>query len=789
MGKRSFVSWTARVVVPAAMSLGAREAGAVTVRADRPRLLLSNGTGPGTSLATFKQRCTAEAEYQSRCQGAISAAGGSLPAIAIAAGYLVNDDATQCTLAFTKVQSVAADSAGTPDGHSFISNNGRTMLQLAVVRDWCDPVLDSGQKQWLEDRITSYADWYLAYDGLDVFHDDMYNAWNAVGLAGLALKGTNADAKASAYLSAAETQWKTVILPAMGYVGDFWPEGFTYAQPSLGSAAWFATAWTIATDDNLFDFVKDDPASADVFNGYLAFHAYLWRPDAHYAYFGDTSSNKQSIELFSRHLVDLLTQGTGSPLGQALSMEIKAESQPGYDYSGADAWMLALLYDSSKDGSATPRSSLPTYRWLSKGAADVAVLRSGWGSDDTFVMLSCGDYFGAHQHLESGSFQIYRNAPLTGTTGCYDAFDSDHWANYYSQHSVHANTLAVYQPGEFFPTAMSLADSSKNVNDGGQRVLRRDENGTAYPNPTLADYQKHKTSTPFTETGDIATFEHAECHDYVLCAETQAYTSPGYETNGNAAKVTEVTRQFVFVRPELLVVFDRVEATDASHDKRFLLHAYAPPKVQGQSFTLDNGAGRLYAQTLLPSDAEVATRTNFEVDGAAHPPSSTNQCDEAGGTRLEISPKQENARDYFLHVLDATSSSDGTAPTSEVSEDESSATVTIDKGGITTTLTFAKTGQPGGHIRVAQAGSTLCDQDLGENPVPATGGAGGGGGASGSGGGSAASGGSSAGTDTDAGDDSGCGCRTGGQPDHGGRYLLLTLLALVALRRRLAHDG
>ena len=53
----------------------------------------------------------------------------------------------------------------------------------------------------------------------------------------------------------------------------------------------------------------------------------------------------------------MLTQGTGSTLGQALSLEIEKNPQPGYDYSGADAWMLALFYDAAKDAAATPRSS------------------------------------------------------------------------------------------------------------------------------------------------------------------------------------------------------------------------------------------------------------------------------------------------------------------------------------------------------------------------------------------------------------------------------------------------
>jgi MYXO-CTERM domain-containing protein len=717
-----------------------------------------------------------------RCQGAISQGSGTLPAAAHAAAYVVTGDAARCTDAYNELQSVAADAPGQPDGHSFISNNGRTMLQLAIARDWCDPALSEPQKQWIDDKIVAYSDWYIANDGAnDVYHDDMNNVWNAVALAGLTLAGTTNNAKAMEYLTAADTKWKSVILPALAYAGDWWHEGFVYVQPAIASAAWYAAAWTTATDEDIFQYGATQ--AGDLWNGYIAFHAYATRPDYRYVYFGDTSDNKQSIELFSRYLIDMLTLGTGSTLGQAFSLEIKANSQPGYDYSGADAWMMALFYDASKDAAATPRGALPTARWHGQGSNDVAILRSGWEADDTFIWLSCGDYLGAHQHYEAGGFQVFRRSLLTGSTGYYDSFDTGHWQNYYSQHSVHANTLSIYQPGEFFPTLQSLSDPGNNVNDGGQRVLRRDHNGTGYPSPDLTTYLSQKSAPPFKDTADIKTFEHADCHDYVACDVTAAYTSPGRETNGNTAKVSEVTRQFVFLRPEILVVFDRIESLDPSYDKRFLLHALATPTVSGNSFTITNGAGRLIGQTLLPASADITVIQNFEVDGVPHPPSTAGI--ESGGTRLQISPPQESARDYFLHVLDATDPSQSTPPAATVTEDSATVTLTLDHGGSQYEVLLAKTGDLGGHLKVTTAGQVVCDQDLGQF-ASGTGGSGGGGpgGTSGGGGGpTGGTGGSGASHGSNPGEEGGCGCRVdSGRPGSGAAVLAVTLAAL-ALRR------
>ncbi|MBW2454630.1 MAG: heparinase II/III family protein, partial [Deltaproteobacteria bacterium] len=466
-----------------------------------------------------------------------------------------------------------------------------------------------------------------------------------------------------------------------------------------------------------------------------------------------------------------------------LSLEILDNSQAHYDYSGADSWMLALFYDASLDGTAVERASLPTARWHGQGSNDIAILRSGWGPDDTFLWVSCGDYFGAHQHYEAGSFQLFAHGLLTGSTGYYDAFDSDHWQNYYSQHSVHANTLSIYQPGEFFPTLQSLSDPGANVNDGGQRVLRRDENGTAYPNPDLAAYLSHKDGPPYNETGDLVTFESAECHDYVACDVTAAYNSTSVATNGNTAKVSEVSRQFVFLRPELLVIFDRVEATDAAYEKRFLLHTLGDPQVDGNVFVTDNGGGRLIGQTLLPAQADIEVIANFAVEGTPHPPSNTGN--ESGGTRLEISPAQEGARDYFLHVLHATTPATTDPPTASLLEDDATATVTIELDGTTYAVTFAKAGDLGGHLTVTTGGSIDCDQDLGEH-ASSSGAGGGGAGGAGTGGSSSGGGGVTPGS-TSADDDSGCGCRQGGARPGGGLPWLGLLGPLaVALRRRRA---
>jgi hypothetical protein len=769
--------------VISALLLLASSASALTVRTDRPRVFLSSGTGFGTTVALLKSRCADTTNY-SGCMGSLGTTAGGPESFA--AAYVINGDMTACATAVSMLRAnIQLPTGVTPSGggaHTYTSNNGAQMFSLAVTRDWCDPVLASADSTWLETNMATITDWYVQYaaSGLDVYHDDMPNVWSAIALSGITLTGTSVDAKAEGYVSAADAQWTNVILPAMAYEGNYWHEGMTYVQVSLGLTAWYALGWSTATDENIFDIAKT--SYGDLFDGYIDFLSYTMRPDYNYAYFGDTSDNKQSIQLFSRYLVDLFTTGTSSPEGQGLSLEIAKNTPPDYDYAGAVRWKMALLFDASKNGTAVARSTRPTGKWLSQKAQDVASLRSGWGPDDVFVYMTCGDYFGPHQHVESGSFHIARDGILTGPTGYYDDYGSEHWYNYYSQHSVHANTLAIYEPGELFPNEQTDACAGMpDVNDGGQRPVQRDKSCDSFSNPDLPTYLKHKSGIPYNETGDMTAFQTSTCFDYVGCNVTAAYSSVGYLMNGNTAKVSEVSRQLVFLHPELVVLFDRVESSDPSYEKRFLLHDSIPgqaPTVSGLSFSITNPKGaHLFGQTLLPTGATIDSVPSFTVAGMSYPP--TMPGNESGGTRLEVVAKTGNTRDYFLHVFDAALAG-GKAPNVMVTEDSGSATVSIDDGKSVYVVQFEKNGALGGHVTVTPegGGKATCDSALGgsgasDGGVPQ----GDGGGAHPEDGGSRNPGGGDSGTPgaSPSGSGGGCGCTV-----PGGARPLLPALSIAA---------
>lgn len=786
---------------------------AANVRTDRPRLLFGNGSGFGTTVAQFVSRCSSnEPMYDKRCNFIGGGkdnpeweppAGGSPTSLGgMAAAALIYAQPQRCGHAASWILANIPDNGPTDangDAHGFISSHGRDTVYMSIVRDWCDATLDGPTKGQLEQRIANHATWMVDHYGktgpstepAGVFHDDYANIAASVAWAGLVLAGTGHDAGAQTFLAYADNAWKKILLPAMQYSGDWWPEGFTYIQPTLGGLAWYAAGWSTATDEDIYAYARSD--AGDLLANYLQFFTYALRPDDNFVYFGDTNPAKQSTVLHTKWLVDMLNYGAGSPTGQWLSKHVweTSNSAQGFcsDVSCDEGWLVPLLYDTGKDATIQDPKELPTARWLGKGSNDIAILRSGWGKDDTFVMMSCGDYLAAHQHDEVGSFQIFRHGILTGTTGSYETgqtgFDQPHWNNYHSQHSVHANTLAVVQPGELFPTVEVLNNGpGANVNDGGQRVLRRTlTKGLVGANsaPDLAGYLTSKASGPHNETGDITAFEHAKCHDYVACDMTAAYDSTVVTTSDNTAKVKEVTRQLVFVRPEIVIVFDRVESTDPTYEKRFLLHAAGPetmPAVTGNKFTIDNGGGRLMGQTLLPASADLNVVTKWTVEGKSYDPGPTEP--ERGGNRVEVVPKAPATRDYFLHVLDATDPGKTAFVPATVDDAADRATVTITDGASTYVVSFNKTGPMGGHLRVT--GVESCDQDLGAMAESPDGGPSGGTGSASTGGSGSGGGGGSG-----AGDEGGCGCRVG--PSETGSLALAALglaIGLAGIRRRRA---
>jgi hypothetical protein len=118
------------------------------------------------------------------------------------------------------------------------------------------------------------------------------------------------------------------------------------------------------------------------------------------------------------------------------------------------------------------------------------------------------------------------------------------------------------------------------------------------------------------QTGTMLAYETSPLFDYACGDATLSYSPK---------RVENFTRQLVFVRPDIVVVFDRVTAASGEFPKTFVFHTPtkplpADPKAEtpdtrihqtnhylwtcdGGSMTNDKG-GRLFWKTLLPEKRE-----------------------------------------------------------------------------------------------------------------------------------------------------------------------------------------
>jgi hypothetical protein len=161
-------------------------------------------------------------------------------------------------------------------------------------------------------------------------------------------------------------------------------------------------------------------------------------------------------------------------------------------------------------------------------------------------------------------------------------------------------------------------------------------------------------------------------------------------------KLACFTRQIVFLRPGTFVIFDRVISKRPDFNKTWLLQAMKVPSRVGQNLVITNGKGRLFVQTLLPSNPEIRLVEGsdlYSYGGKTYLPAQ--DTGPAPQCRIEISPSASQTADYFLHVLTAADA--GTSSVEQATLERTDQEVTVMIG--TARVSFS-TAQVRSHITV-----------------------------------------------------------------------------------------
>ncbi len=316
------------------------------------------------------------------------------------------------------------------------------------------------------------------------------------------------------------------------------------------------------------------------------------------------------------------------------------------------------------------------------------LMRSGLTPNDTYAAFRCGASYGNHQHYDELSFVIYRKGFLAMDSG--SRTEADHHHGYTSQSVAH-NTILIHQPNEalpFFWKAWSYKPDGKTwFNHGGQ-------------------YRNNQ--------GRTIALRHSDSYVYAAADGTNDY-SP--------IKCTEAVRQFVWIRPGLFVIYDRVESCTPEQQKEFLLHTQnKPEECEPGVLKMVRGDGQLFIRTLLPLNA----KQNF-VGGEGHEfeasgrnwelmPNETigDVMKETGRWRLEVCSPAPVKRLEYLHVIEAEDSTTEHPVAAALSRTDDFDTVTIPcRDGVTRAISFARMSEIQCRIiETDAAGKVLSDNTL-----------------------------------------------------------------------------
>ena len=171
------------------------------------------------------------------------------------------------------------------------------------------------------------------------------------------------------------------------------------------------------------------------------------------------------------------------------------------------------------------------------------------------------------------------------------------------------------------------------------------------------DHHGYKSEKPFMDGGQYkkvinAKVQTQETQDYasVLCDATEAYRP-------EKCKLAE--REFIHLRDDLFLVVDRVESTNSSYRKRWLLHTQNKIELNGNSYTSSEQDGELTGMLLYPSDGKITViggkGKEFWTGGKnweLHPKFDKTYIGKLHGNwRVEITPAKQNKYDIFVNLI------------------------------------------------------------------------------------------------------------------------------------------
>jgi hypothetical protein len=495
-------------------------------------------------------------------------------------------------------------------------------MEIAMAYDWIYNDLDAATRTAFLQQIEAQLLYWESTNvntGLSPYNDQLYAHLTPSGLiAALAIYpdfdtaipsgGTCPTKPCGTYhLNWMTNEWFNVILPVWQQVfgpdGGGWHEDWNGYQNKSGLTTWLVPSllsWQVATGDPIF-------TRLNWLKNYAYQTMYLTRPDYVMEHIGDVAAPYLTGEYsisgartccgVALGSLNGLAEIYNDPVLRGWARLVNEETPSGPDGFEPSAWPFYAPDTNSKP--AADRSSLP----LSRNFPGWGVIsaRSGWTENDTMVTLKYGDNFWSHEHLDAGSFTIMHRGSLAIDSGNYrPGYTSLHELQYARQTIAH-NALTITDSSDVYPTQLftvNVQDSNEAkvplANDGGQRRVGSPYNEHQEFFASLmgspANLAAWQAASVYFDTASLLQYQSTADYTYAAVNITAAYNNSFSATSPNAAnrtnRVQSAVRHLLFLPPGYVIVYDQVNATNASFQKKWLLHSINQPVVSGNRYEI-----------------------------------------------------------------------------------------------------------------------------------------------------------------------------------------------------------
>lgn len=267
-----------------------------------------------------------------------------------------------------------------------------------------------------------------------------------------------------------------------------------------------------------------------------------------------------------------------------------------------------------------PRPAMPV-DFCSKGIRRV-LSRSDWTQNASWFTFKASPAEVDHQEPDAGAFEFYRKGEWLTKYLCAYAINTPDYTNTLAiQNTVNA-------PGYSQPTNLSWI----------------------YPEIWARGGQM-----PFGGGGNpVCVNSFHKDYAYAQAVTTGSYNLVNIWTPSAAATdVTHASRSIMFLKPDMVFVYDRATTNHAGKFKRFHLFLNNNNiSVSGKTATMTTATGQqLYVENILPTTAVTITPTAIEPSPLPHPGNGGLATGETATGRLAIEDPTMPANVRYLHVL------------------------------------------------------------------------------------------------------------------------------------------